>query len=89
MIIKGVNYRSLPNGSIYAPHRGKAPTCPDGYYRDKGDQYMFHIIIKDCEYRTMKFVGKKCCGSSRMWCTRDDLVTNNKLCKECEDLDTI
>jgi len=34
--------RSLKNGSLVAPQRGKAPPCPKGYVRDAVDSFLFH-----------------------------------------------
>lgn len=37
-----IRYRTMPDGSLAAPRRGKEPPCPAGYVRDRGDPYRFY-----------------------------------------------
>jgi len=37
-----IRYRTMPDGSLIAPQRGKAPPCPAGYVRDRGDPFRFY-----------------------------------------------
>lgn len=39
-----INYRKMPDGSVAAPKRGKAPPCPAGFVRDSGDAFRFHPV---------------------------------------------
>ena len=41
-IKKVIRYRTMPDGSLTAPRRGKEPPCPAGYVRDRGDPYRFY-----------------------------------------------
>ena len=37
-----IRYRTMPDGSLIAPRRGKEPPCPAGYVRDRGNPYHFY-----------------------------------------------
>jgi len=80
--------RPLPNGDMYAPHRGRPPPCPEGYYRDAGDPFIFHPVVDPCDYRGEST--EPCnCGTPRivMWChARKERITMGN-CKECQDGD--
>jgi len=79
--------RRSTDGSLFAPHRGKPPACPDGYEQDPMDPYRFVPILDDCEHRTIISEQSGCCGKIRiMKCA----AKNNKVilksdCLACED----
>jgi len=83
---ESMDFRELPNGILAAPRRGNPPEPPEGYQRKEGDDYLFEIIIDDCEHREEKTVKSGCCGSSlKIYCNRDDLYVKRLICKECEN----
>jgi len=78
--------RPLPNGDMYAPHRGRPPECPDGYLRDQGDPFIFHPIINPCDCR--RETREPCnCGTPRLilWCDCYNKKVDLGICKECQD----
>jgi hypothetical protein len=82
-----MNYRKLPNGDLFVPRRGNnPPECPEGYYRDSGDQWIFHPCLNPCQHRTER-IDKHCkCGNKiALWCTRFDRQIKLGECKECQD----
>lgn len=68
--------RKSTDGSLFAPHRGKPPACPDGYERDPVDQYRFLPELEPCEHRLVISEESSCCGKiSVMRCA----AKNNKV----------
>lgn len=79
-------YRQLPTGDLFVPRRGNTPpACPDGYIRDAGDQWIFHIDLKPCLHRQERPDLTCQCKKIYLWCEK----TGNKIkqlnCKECQD----
>ncbi len=76
--------KKLPNGDIVFPKRGDPPDCPDGYYRDKGDPFKFHLDVPDCLHREIKTFIKPCKKIGLcMWCTHFAKEVNSIVCNDC------
>ena len=77
--------RKSTDGSLFAPHRGKPPACPDGYERDPQDQYRFLPIVDPCEHRINLNEKSGCCGPiSIMRCkAKGDKVILKSDCLAC------
>ena len=73
-----------PNGDITFPKRGKPPDCPGGYYRDKGDPFLFHLDIPDCSEREIRLYTKPC-GKPGIciWCLHFKKEVNSVVCNDC------
>jgi hypothetical protein len=80
-------YRRLPNGDLFAPRRGSIPpACPEGYYRDIGDQWIFHPQLNACPHRTEKIDAACNCGHKiALWCNKTSKYIKLGECKECQD----
>jgi hypothetical protein len=48
------------NGDLLFPRRGDPPKAINGYIRDKGDEYVFHPVVKNCKHRNS--IWTKVCG---------------------------
>lgn len=79
--------RKSTDGSLFAPHRGKPPACPEGYERDPMDEYRFHPILGPCKYRVILSEKSGCCGPIRvMQCkAKNDKVILKSACLACTD----
>lgn len=76
--------RKMPDGSLIAIHRGKAPPCPDGYFRDQKNPYRFLIKLEDCEQREIARDKSGCCGEVvRMMCKGKMILRSD--CLACKD----
>ena len=81
------DFRNLPNGDKFAPHRGRPPEPPEGYCRDERDPFLFHPIISECEYRVPYEVNLNCGRNiPALFCDfkGDDILL--KECIKCLDL---
>lgn len=79
-------YRTLPSGSLFVPRRGNIPPpCPEGYLRDGGDPWIFHIDLSPCKYRVDK--PDKTCNCARviLWCDSSNRKITQLDCKGCTD----
>lgn len=72
--------RSIGN-KIFFPHRGKPPTCPDGYIPTK-DPFVFEL--QRCSFSTYKIVEKGCCRKVKTLVCKLKYGTSNEECKNCE-----
>jgi Rad3-related DNA helicase len=76
--------RKLPNGDIVFPKKGDPPPCPDGYYRDKGNPFLFHLDVPDCPHREMKTYVKPCGKlGCYMMCNHFAKEVNSVVCNDC------
>lgn len=80
--------RKSTDGSLFAPHRGKPPACPDGYEHDPMDPYRFLPRLAHCEHRTTIGEESGCCGQmSVMRCkAKNDKVILKSTCLACKDI---
>jgi len=77
-------FRKLPNGSLSATRRGKAPPAPTGYFQDPKNPYVYHPILEDCDYREKRPPDIKCCGaSSYLYCNYFKKKVTRGICHEC------
>lgn len=78
-----LDLRKLPNGNLYAPHRGKPPACPDGYVQE---DYIYKPIVDPCQYRIKKEIPCNCTNPKyTLWCNRMRRKVNLGICKECQN----
>lgn len=77
-------YRQLPNGDLFVPRRSNIPPpCPDGYIRDGGDYWVFHICLQRCEHR--KDIPDPTCNCRVvLWCGHHNKQIKLLECKECQ-----
>lgn len=57
--------RTLPNGDIIFPQRGKPPKIVPGYYQDDKDVWLWHPDVDDCKYREKLTINKPCRNDPR------------------------
>ena len=80
-----MRYRIKPNGDKFSVARGTPPPAPAGYYRDGRDPYLFHPILKECEYyvpyKEKLSCGRIICG---IICDKIEDEITNKDCIECQ-----
>jgi len=74
-------FRTLPDGRIYAPHRGKPPEAPNGYEQDR-NSFVFHPII-DCPNRITKVEKRGCCDSPITRCQINGDMVQYIDCLKC------
>lgn len=84
MVCRMGTVKKLPNGDIVYPTRGEAPVCPDGYCRDKGNPFLFHLDLVDCQHREVRPYVKPCgkIGIS-LWCKHFCKEVNSLVCNDC------
>lgn len=76
--------KTLINGDIVFPNRGRAPQEPEGYYRDKGDPFLFHPIIVTCKHRKIESSVLPCGKVKCNWfCDYKGEVVDQRICLEC------
>lgn len=75
--------RLLPNGTLVAPHRGEPPPCPDGYYKDKRDKYVYHPILFKCEHLELRKV-KPGCPRKIIFCLYNKCKVEKATCHYCQ-----
>jgi hypothetical protein len=46
-----MNWRLLPNGDKFVPHRGSPPQVPKEYIRDSRNPFLVHPDIGECKER--------------------------------------
>ena len=80
-----MGHRTLPDGTIWFPVKGKPPACPTGYIRTS-DPFIFEPALNDCEHRIEKDF-KQPCGNCvpKLYCMREDLYVNKGICKNCQE----
>lgn len=76
-----IRFRTMSDGTIVAPKRGKPPPCPEGYEPIAGNPYTFRATLDPCIYRTLKDSG--CCDKGRH-CSHPDINKFVTL-KECQN----
>jgi len=77
--------RKTEDGRLFAPHRGKPPSCPDGYERDPHNTFLFVPILDSCQYREERVFKHGCCGSAfGLHCIKLDSRITSGTCKECQ-----
>jgi len=82
-------FRKMSADTMVAPRRGEPPAAPDGYIRDEGDPFVFHVIMPRCPYREEKIVKTSCCESHRLWCNKLMIPIKRINCVEmtCANID--
>ncbi len=79
-----MRFRSIPNGDLFVPQRGKAPEAPKGYCQDSGNPFLYHPILDACDYR-VPFNEKLGCGRIDVGthCDLFEKVVTGTDCKDC------
>lgn len=79
-----VNHRTLSNGDIIFPQRGKPPACPSGYLPVEGEPFKFTPILEDCENRMEKDFVQPCGNKVRMlYCGKKERYIYKSDCTKC------
>ena len=80
-----MKWRTHKNGNVSAPHRGKAPPCPDGYEPSPGNLFMCQPKIPECVFRQHNVTKKSCCGRYiQMFCVKLDKNIRRLSCVHCQ-----
>jgi len=78
-------FRLASDGSLSAPHRGKPPACPDGYYTDPYNPFHYLPEIQPCEHRVRVTEKSACCGSvTHTKCTKLNKSITDSACLVCK-----
>lgn len=80
-----IQWRTTPNGVLYAPVRGQAPACPSGFEPIPGNDWAFYPEIV-CQYREMQKLKIGCCNTTySYYCRRDSKHQLQSTCRKCHD----
>jgi len=78
-------WRQGPDGSLMAPHRGKAEPCPDGYQVDPGDPFICFPVLPACVHRLTERRDTRCCkGRIIVTCGLTKKLTLRMQCLTCQ-----
>lgn len=78
------NHRTLSNGDIVFPRRGKPPACPFGYEPVEGEPFKFTPVLEACDYRIKKDFVQPCGRKVGMsYCEKNRRYIKKIDCQQC------
>jgi len=80
-----IDWRTTPDGVLFAPARGKAPACPSGFEQVPGNKYSFHPIIT-CQHRQVHQIKRGCCKTCvAYYCQLKAKYQLQSICRKCNE----
>ena len=76
------------NGDLIFPVRGNPPDCPNGYCRDSGNPFIFHLDLEPCKHREAQPYVKPCGKIGiNLRCVLLCKDVNNLICDSCDQVE--